>query len=672
MTIDSENSHTSELFSRDAHGKPLIGLLPAELYAFGHLVRSTEELLLAQFSRGLVSGTTHTCLGQELCQMSVVRALDEPDDAILSNHRNHGHFLTYSGDFDGLVGEVMGRESGVCGGRGGSQHIAYRHFHSNGVQAGMSGIAVGLGLARRLEGSRGIVTVIVGDGTLGEGLLYESLNLASIWDLPVLFVVEHNRIAQTTETSQTIGGDIEARGTAFGVPTWRYSDDAPDFCEHVSGVVSTVRSQGRPGLLVIDTRRLGPHSKGDDLRPEAELEAIRRRDPLSVLGARLGETERTAIEQRNHDFLEQVRERANAATEAHYPVPPRHVFSMAPNERATSTGEPAGGRGQNVRTSLNGALQHLLESSGKTILLGEDLHDPYGGAFKVTAGLTSEHPTRVRSTPISEAGITGAAIGLSMAGFEAIVEVMFADFLTLCADQLYNHAVKFGALFPEVEVPLVIRAPSGGRRGYGPTHSQSPENLFTSIPGLTVVFPSHRHDVDRLLVDASRVWRHPVLFLEHKLLYTEVQEPRGFEVLAAHDGDLGANLFPTLVRPRTDPDVSIATFGGMLPVVEKAAAYLEEEEELSVEIVVPSLLSPFPRHSVIDHLRSRRRLAVVEESHVEFGVAAEVFAMLLEAGFAGRVVRIGTPPVPIPSSRSLERQILPSEDRVIEEILKLF
>src|SRR5512139_1314171 len=139
-------------FARDSRGKPTIGLDRESLFAFGHLIRLTEELILEQFTRGLVSGTTHTCLGQELTAMSVVRALDDPDDVVLSNHRNHGHFLTYSGDFVRLVAEIMGREAGVCGGWGGSQHLAWRHFHSNGVQGGMTGIAAGLALARKLKG----------------------------------------------------------------------------------------------------------------------------------------------------------------------------------------------------------------------------------------------------------------------------------------------------------------------------------------------------------------------------------------------------------------------------------------------------------------------------------------------------------------------------------------
>src|SRR3954471_4324096 len=193
-----EDQPLTDFFARDAYGKPLLPLEPPTTYGFAHLIRSTERLLLDLFTKGLLSGTTHTCLGQELCQMSVVRALDDPDDAVLSNHRNHGHFLTYSGAFDALVCEIMGRETGICGGIGGSQHIAYRHFHSNGVQAGMTAIGAGLALARLMRASTGIVTCFVGDGTMGEGLLYESLNLASVWQVPTSFFSSNNGRKEAT------------------------------------------------------------------------------------------------------------------------------------------------------------------------------------------------------------------------------------------------------------------------------------------------------------------------------------------------------------------------------------------------------------------------------------------------------------------------------------------
>jgi len=669
ISVDEAAPSALLRIARDNQGKPQIGLEPESLYAYGHLIRLTEQLILEQFSRGLVSGTTHTCLGQELTAISVVRALDHPEDVVLSNHRNHGHFLAYSGDFVGLVAEIMGREAGVCGGWGGSQHLAYRHFHSNGVQGGMMGIGAGLALAHKLRGSGGIVVAIIGDGTLGQGLLYEAMNLASVWKAPLIVVVENNGIAQTTYSRYTLGGDIEARGAAFGFPTWRFADDDPEFCRKVAEVVSETRVSRGPGFLVLDTRRMGPHSKGDDLRDQNELDDIRARDPLAALARQLPDDTRATIEARNREFVEAVRQAANASPEATIAKTPTHIFT-GHIERPLPH-YPLIAAGSNVRQSLNSALRHLLETDARAILIGEDLHDPYGGAFKVTQGLSTDFPGRVISTPISEAGITGASIGLSLDGYLPVMEVMFADFLSLCMDQLFNHAVKFPGMFRDVAVPLVIRTPCGGRRGYGPTHSQSPENLFTAVPGLTVVYGSHRHNVCELLIDAVLRWCYPVLFLEHKLLYGEKMDPADYVALPAAD-DVATHLFPTLRRGADDPDVTLVSYGGMLAVAEAAAIRLEDEEELAVEIIAPSLLSPLPRGSMIQHLAKRRRVVIIEESHHDFGVSAEIAAALLESGFKGQLLRIGTPPVPIASARSLERSIIPDEQSIIDQILDLF
>ncbi len=654
-------------FERDNFGKPQIGLDDASLYAYGSLIRRTEELILDLFSRGLLSGTTHTCLGQELCQMAVVRALSDPDDVVLSNHRNHGHFMTYSGHFIGLVAEIMGRKAGICGGYGGSQHMAFRHFHSNGVQAGMTGIGTGLALARKVGKSRGLVATMIGDGTLGEGLLYESMNLASIWKAPVLFVVENNGIAQTTYTQETIGGSIEARGQAFGLLTWHLDDSASDFSNSVAEIVEEMRSARRPGMLVIDTRRMGPHSKGDDLRDEQERLAIAERDPLTAIGKRLAPAEREVIETRNAGFLREVEAEALASPEARFAAAPKHALR---DVRSSST-PPQPAKAANVRGAINTALRDLLGKDENVVILGEDLHEPYGGAFKVTAGLSAEFPGRVISTPISEAGITGAGIGLALAGKRPIVEIMFADFLSLCMDQIYNHAVKFPGMFPEVDVPLVIRAPCGGRRGYGPTHSQSPENLFVSVPGLTVIYGSHRHNVGQLLTDAVRRWPNPTVFLEHKLLYGEAQDPSDYTIVPANSADQGAELFPTLRRGSNTPDVTLVSFGGMLPLVERAAKRLIDEEELEVEIITPSMLAPLPRQTLMSALLQRPHIAVVEESHHEFGVSAEILASLAEAGYRGKVIRIGTPPAPIASARSLERDQLPDEQTIVSNVLDM-
>lgn len=670
MDVNAPGSLWPAGLDRDAHGKPLIPLANAHLYGFGNLLRQTEQTLLDLFGQGLLSGTTHTCIGQEFCQMAVVRALDHPDDAVLSNHRNHGHFLTYSGDFLGLLAEVMGREAGVCGGRGGSQHLIHRHFHSNGIQAGMTAIGVGLAKARALAGSQAIVVVVVGDGTFGEGLFYESMNLAAAWSVPVLFVAEANAIAQTTPTRDTVPGDMAARGAAFGLTTWRIGDDDPALWATAAEAVRTVRTGRHPGLLVIDTGRLGPHSKGDDLRPEAEMQALRARDPLTRLGMRLDPGLRQQIEARNTAFLAEVLAVAKASPEARFAVPPTSAFPSSSEITAPPT--PPANAPRSVRAALTQALRDMLTGDARVIVLGEDLHDPYGGAFKVTAGLSTDFPGRVISTPISEAAITGAGIGLALAGMRPVVEIMFADFLSLCLDQLYNHAVKFPGIEPSARVPLVLRTPAGGRRGYGPTHSQSPENIFAAVPGLTLVYGSPRHDVGQLLTNAVQHWPHPTVFLEHKLLYGEAQAALDYEALADDPRDPGGALFPTLRRGSQAPDLTIVTYGGMLPLAEAAALMLQEDEELDIELVVLAQLAPLPRHALIAALAGRPRILIAEETVAAFGVGAEIAASLLEAGFTGRLVRVGALPVAIPAARSLEAAVLPDRARIVDAARDLF
>lgn len=655
------------LFERGPHGKPRIPRDASAVYGFGLMIRKSEELLLHLFSQGLLSGTTHTCLGQELCQLSVVRALEDPEDVVLSNHRNHGHFLTYSGEFTGLLAEIMGREAGVCGGIGGSQHLAYRHFHSNGVQGGMTAIGAGHALAIKRRGGNAVVAAIVGDGTLGQGLFYESMNLASAWELPLLFVVENNGIAQTTPTAETIGGSIEARGRAFGLNTWSLDDSTPDFLAQVEEIVGHVRTTRRPGFLVIDTCRMGPHSKGDDLRDSSELQRIRERDPLARIGREVPDADRAAIEQAAAEFIETAHRAALNSPEAKADRPRQHIFAAAPPGLGSA---PAEQPKRNVRASINDALHRLLSEEPEVILLGEDLHEPYGGAFKVTAGLSTRFPGRVISTPISEAAVTGAGIGLALAGFRPITEIMFADFVTLAMDQVFNHAVKFPGMFPDAKVPLVIRTPSGGRRGYGPTHSQSPEMLMTAVPGLTVLFPSRRHDAGAILRDAALRWLYPTVFFEHKLLYSQTVDPSGYRVAPANPADPAAALFPTLVGGALDPDLTMVCYGAGVELAENVASRLAGEE-IEAEIVIPSLLAPLPRHSLMDLLLPRERVVVFSEGNPECGFAAELGAALHEAGHRGSFLRVGPPPVPIPAARSLEAQVLPGEDALFDAAAQL-
>ncbi len=268
-----------------------------DLYRALYRIRRFEETVLENFPRGVFHGTTHTYLGQEANAVGVLSHL-KAEDVVFSNHRCHGHFLAYGGDPRALFAELMGRSSGVCGGRGGSQHLHWRNFYSNGIQGGIIPIAVGMALAEKRKSSGAVTVAFLGDGTLGEGVVYEALNLAALWEAPILFVLENNQIAQTTPINLAVAGEIAHRFHAFGIPTQEL--DTSDVLEIFSAagvLLQEVRSQMAPRALIMHTCRFGPHSKGDDTRPQAEIERMRRqRDPLQIHGARLTQEQRASIE----------------------------------------------------------------------------------------------------------------------------------------------------------------------------------------------------------------------------------------------------------------------------------------------------------------------------------------------------------------------------------------
>ena len=269
-----------------------------DLYRSLYLIRRFEETVLENFPRGLFFGTTHTYLGQEANAVGVISTLD-PEDIIFSNHRCHGHFLAYGGDPHALFAELMGRATGVCGGRGGSQHLHWKNFYSNGIQGGSLPIATGAALAEKYKNSGAIIAAFLGDGTLGEGILYESLNLAALWRLPILFVLENNHIAQTTPIELALSGEIAARFQAFGIPACHLdTSDVLAIVPAARELVDKVRKERSPQAMIIDTCRFGPHSKGDDSRLPEEVEQMRQlRDPLKIMAVRLDPPVKAAIEQ---------------------------------------------------------------------------------------------------------------------------------------------------------------------------------------------------------------------------------------------------------------------------------------------------------------------------------------------------------------------------------------
>jgi TPP-dependent pyruvate/acetoin dehydrogenase alpha subunit len=279
--------------------------LNSNLYHLLYLVRHFEETVLDNFPKGVFFGTTHTYLGQEANAVGVLCHI-QPGDIVFSNHRCHGHFLVYGGNMRALFAEMMGKSTGVCGGRGGSQHLHWQNFYSNGVQGGILPIATGMAMAEKKKKSGKIVLVFLGDGTLGEGVVYETLNIASLWQAPILFVVENNRIAQTTPIEMALAGDIAARFEAFHIHTRELdSSDVLEIKKEASLLIDRVRSQNTPAALILHTYRFGPHSKNDDTRKIDEIDRYKReRDPLSIHCSRLSEEDRKLIEKKINQQVE--------------------------------------------------------------------------------------------------------------------------------------------------------------------------------------------------------------------------------------------------------------------------------------------------------------------------------------------------------------------------------
>lgn len=284
------------------------------LYRMLYRIRRFEETVLENFSSGLFYGTTHTYLGQEADAVGVLTHL-EPEDIVFSNHRCHGHFLAYGGDMFALFAELMGKPDGVTGGRGGSQHVHWKNFYSNGILGSTAPVAAGTALAEKFKGRAAVTVVFLGDGALGEGVLYETFNLASLWSIPILFVLENNRIAQTTPIELALAGDISARFDSFLIPSLELdTSDVHDILPAAAEMLAHTRQHRSPAALILHTCRFGPHSKGDDTRPPEQIDELRAsRDPVAIQAARLPQKDLKSIREQIDAEVAQAFQRAKDA-----------------------------------------------------------------------------------------------------------------------------------------------------------------------------------------------------------------------------------------------------------------------------------------------------------------------------------------------------------------------
>ncbi|MGY5449738.1 thiamine pyrophosphate-dependent enzyme [Agarivorans sp. MS3-6] len=574
------------------------------------LIRQAEYSLLDLYKEGLISGTIHTCIGQELIGAIIGQTYQE-GDYIFSNHRGHGHFLgTFPEQLSAFFAELLGKETGLCGGHGGSQHLHHDGFTSNGILGGTAPIALGTALAQKLS-KKGKTIVFLGDGAMGEGVIYEALNMASLYKVPLYIVCEKNHIAQTTATDLTTAGSLLDRAKAFGINTFSSTTLNPEgLVESVNQAIDTLKHG--PVFHLIETQRLMPHSKSDDTRSPDSIKQMWLNDPLDKWHFSFSDSEQLKQKEQVQSLIQEAIKQASSADHATR-FPPVYTPASSMLEQTAELSE------QPLVERINQALHTQLKNP-LSMVFGEDVLDPYGGAFKVSRNLSEKYPSQVLSTPISEAAIAGMGIGLALAGRRPIAEIMFGDFLGLCFDQLFNHASKIPSMFNgKVSIPLIIRTTSGGGRAYGATHSQAVEGLLLNKPNIQSI-SCHPYLSTKQLEDSFASVESTTIIYEPKLAYqSKASSIKGHKLFT-----VGAPWPDLFVQPMMPAYLTLICYGPTLDLSLKAAQELLFKYELPVEVISLCRLDT-PNWELIERsVKHTEKVLIVEESHSADGLGYSI------------------------------------------------
>lgn len=650
-----------------------------ELYRALALPRVIEERMLVLLRQGKLS-KWFSGIGQEAVSVGAVSAL-RGDDWLLPMHRNLGVFTTRGLPLDRLLRQLFGRAGGYTEGRDRSFHFGALEHHLVGMISHLGAmwpVACGLALAEQLAGSDRVALAICGDGATSEGDVHEALNLAAVWRLPVVFVIENNGYGLSTPTDEQYAcAALVDRAAGYGMPGARVDgNDVLAVRAAVSEAAARARRGEGPTLLECLTFRMRGHEEasGTAYVPDALFEAWAEKDPLARLAARVveagaaGEAELAAL---RGGLADEVRAAADAALAA--PTP----SSRAAAELAAVWGEGIDGIDSTDGTdgtdgiddmvemryvdAISAGLRAVMEADERAVLIGQDIAE-YGGVFKVTEGFVEAFGReRVRNTPIIESGAIGCALGLALAGWRPMVEMQFGDFISCGFNQIVNNLAKtryrWGA-----SAGVVLRVPHGGGVGAGPFHSQSVEAWFTSVAGLEVVAPATPADAQGLLV-AAFGRGNPVLFLEHKALYRSVRGPVPRVARAVPFGQARV--------ARRGQDATVVTWGvGVGWAVEAAEAVAPGHE---VEVIDLRTLQPWDRAAVLGSVQKTGRALVLHEAPITGGFGGEVAAVIGEQAFEwldAPVMRLGALDTPVPFARELEALHSP-RDRVADALRSL-
>lgn len=626
------------------------------------LIRNVEQAFLNLFSSGNLNGTVHTSIGQELSAIAFAGQLSKKD-FVFSNHRCHGHYIEYTNEWKPLILELLGKKDGVCGGIGSSQHLQKFNFYSNGVQGGIMPLGAGYALANKLNSNDNIGVVYIGDGTLGEGAVYETLNFISKKELPMIVVCENNLYAQSTPIKYNLSGSIESRAKAFDIEFRESSTfgDGLEIIKEAKSSINWVRENKKPLFHLVNTYRLKAHSKGDDDRDLKEIKNYGKLDFLNILESKDQDYYKnldSKIKKEVSDFISEALTKDEQSIDD-------YILDNNNSKHKISFQKFDQNKDRFIK-KMNNSFHKILNNEN-VVFIGEDILDPYGGAFKVSKGLSNKYPKRVIGTPISESLIAGVANGLALNGYKPFAEFMFGDFTTLAFDQMLNHASKvFNMYNKKVTCPVVFRTPMGGGRGYGPTHSQTLEKHFLGMDTFVICATNRYIDPDIILNYAyNRI--HPTLIIENKVDYGKnaiLNLPEGYIAEFSNE-----DLPSLLIKPlNSKPSTTIISYGGLSGlVIENIENYFYEYDSV-VQVLILTQLDPIPEDLLKLVLKDTQNIIFVEEG-VSGGSVGDYFISWIAQNLSNKNLKsISSKRFSIPSVKSLEEKVLTNKNDIFNQL----
>ena len=632
-----------------------------ELYHQLVYPRVIEEKMLVLLRQGKIS-KWFSGIGQEAIAVGCTAALEE-DEVIFPMHRNLGVFTTRNIPFERLFAQWQGKMTGFTKGRDRSFHFGTMDYNVVGMISHLGAqlsLADGVGLANLLKKEKKVTLAFTGEGGTSEGEFHEALNVAAVWDLPVIFVIENNGYGLSTPTSEQFRcKDLADRGIGYGMES--HILDGNNILEvytKIKKIAEDLRKKPRPVLIEMKTFRMRGHEEASGTKyvPKKLMEAWAKKDPIKnyeqfLLGEGLiSEEEITALKK---DLKKSIEAQLPAIFD--YPAPESTVEAEAKDIYAAYSPKPIAPKSKKRSEkrfidAISDALRQSMQKHDNLVIMGQDVAD-YGGVFKITDGFLKEFgKMRVRNTPICESAIVGAGLGLSLKGCKAMVEMQFADFVTCGFNQIVNNLAKVHYRWGQ-NADVVIRMPCGGGVGAGPFHSQTNEAWFTKTPGLKVVFPSNPHDAKGLLL-AALDDPNPVLFFEHKALYRSITEkvPDDFYTLKIGEAALAAE----------GTDLSIITYG-MGVHWAKAAI---EKLNISADVLDLRSLMPIDYEAIAKTVKKTGKVMLLHEDTLFGGIGGELSAHISEHLFEfldAPVVRVASLDTPVPFAKSLEKIFLATD-----------